>query len=110
MPPVDAVIVPIGGGGMCAGVTTAVKALFPSAKVFAAEPACANDASRSKAAGEILPHSAGHPNTIADGLRTLLGVHTFPVVRDLVDAIIEVPEDAIIDGMRLVWERMKLVC
>jgi threonine dehydratase/serine racemase len=104
----DAVIVPIGGGGMMSGIVTAVKGLNPSIKVYAAEPAGAADAYRSKEGGVLVGHPPGGPSTIADGLRTTLGTNTFPIVRDLVDEIFLVEEEEIVAAMRLVWERMKL--
>jgi len=103
----DAIIVPIGGGGMIGGVAVAAKALLPGCKVIAAEPANAGDAFRSKAAGKILDHD-GPVSTIADGLKTILGSNTFPIVRDLVDEIFLVDEAAIASATRAVWERMKL--
>ena len=78
----------------------------PDCPVFAAEPFNADDAFRSKASGHLIPIDA--PNTVADGLNSL-GQHTWPVVRDLVPAIIRVSEDEIVAAMRLIWERMKLV-
>lgn len=103
----DAIITPVGGGGMMSGVAIAAKALKPGIKVFGAEPKDADDAYRSKEAGELLPQTG--TSTIADGLRTGLGSLTWPVVRDLVDAIYTVSEEEIKAAMRLVWERMKLV-
>jgi len=103
----DAVIVPVGGGGLIGGIASAVKALLPSCKVFGAEPANADDAFRSKAAGRILQHERP-PDTIADGLKTVLGQHTFPIVDRLVDEIFLVEEPRIAAATRAVWERMKL--
>lgn len=103
----DAVIVPIGGGGLIGGVATAVKGLLPNCKVIAAEPANADDAYRSKLAGQLLPHDHP-PNTIADGLKTTLGSNTFPIVQNLVDDIFLVSEKEIASATRAVWERMKL--
>jgi threonine dehydratase len=68
----DAIIVPIGGGGMCSGITIAAKSINPSIKIIAAEPAMANDAFRSKTAGTLTPNDSP-PSTIADGLKTNLG-------------------------------------
>jgi threonine dehydratase/serine racemase len=104
---VNAVITPVGGGGMLTGVALTVRELNPSVRVFAGEPAGADDAARSKAAGKLLPQTG--PNTIADGLLTSLGTLTWPVVRDLVERIITVQEDEIIAAMRLAWERAKLL-
>eukprot|EP00928_Gymnodinium_smaydae_P029207 TRINITY_DN22064_c0_g3_i1.p1 TRINITY_DN22064_c0_g3~~TRINITY_DN22064_c0_g3_i1.p1 ORF type:complete len:382 (-),score=71.62 TRINITY_DN22064_c0_g3_i1:115-1260(-) len=103
----DAVIVPIGGGGLIGGIATAVKSLLPDCKVIAAEPANASDAYRSKMAGKILDHDAP-VHTIADGLKTILGSNTYPIVRDLVDEIFLVEEDDIASATRGVWERMKM--
>jgi threonine dehydratase len=106
-PDLDAIIAPIGGGGLVAGLTFAAKALKPSIRVFAAEPQGADDAARSKSSGTLIPQTA--PKTIADGLLTSLGELTWPVVRDLVERVVTVSDDEIIRAMRLVWERAKLV-
>lgn len=105
-PQLDAIIVPLGGGGLISGVAIAAKALKPSIKIIGAEPELAGDAALSKREGSIQP--AMKPTTIADGLRTSLGPLTFPVVRDLVDEIVLVSEAEIVAHMRLAWERMKL--
>lgn len=107
VPELEAVVVPIGGGGLVSGIAIAVKALQPDMRVYGAEPTGADDAARSKAAGTLIPQT--DPRTIADGLRTSLGEHTWPVVRDLVDRVITVSDDEIIKAMRLCFERMKLV-
>ena len=106
----DAVIVPIGGGGLISGVSTAVKALSPGIRVIGAEPNMAADAFRSKQSGTLCGHEGNSlPNTIADGLRTTLGSKTWPIVRDAVDEIVTVSEEEIRRWMRFVYERMKLV-
>ncbi len=92
---------------MLSGVVTIVKALDPRILVLGAEPAEADDAYRSKTSG-TLQGNASPPNTIADGLKTTLGPNTWPVVRDKVDGIVRVSEDAIVAAMRDVYERMKL--
>src|SRR5579875_524694 len=107
VPQLDAVVVPIGGGGLMAGVTIAAKAMMPNIRVFAAEPAGADDAARSKGAGEFVPQTA--PRTIADGLRTSLGELTWPVLRDQVERVITVTDEEIVAAMRLAWERAKLL-
>ena len=107
VPHLDAIIAPVGGGGLLSGVTLCARELSPGLPIFAAEPEGADDAARSKAAGELLPQTA--PNTIADGLRTGLGALTWPVVRDLVAEVLVVEEQAIAHAMRLVFERMKTV-
>lgn len=105
-PQLDAIVVPLGGGGMISGVAIAAKALKPSIRVIGAEPELAGDAAASKREGSIQP--AMKPVTIADGLRTALGPLTFPVVRDLVDDVVLVSEADIAASMRFVWERMKI--
>lgn len=105
-PQLDAIIVPLGGGGLISGIALAAKALKPSIRIIGAEPELAGDAAASKREGSIQP--AMKPLTIADGLRTSLGPLTFPVVRDLVDEVVLVSEEEILASMRLMWERMKL--
>ncbi len=107
IPGLDAVIAPVGGGGLLSGTALSVSALQPSAQVFGAEPEGADDAFRSLQAGRIIPMT--DPQTIADGLRTSLGELTFPIIQKHVQEIITVDEEAIIHAMRLIWERMKLV-
>jgi threonine dehydratase len=106
-PDLDTILVPVGGGGLAAGTAIAATELHPGIRVIGTEPAGADDAYRSLQAGRILP--SVDPRTIADGLLTSLGELTFPVLRDRVEAIVTVSEQAIIDGMRLVWERMKII-
>jgi threonine dehydratase len=109
-PPLDVLVVPVGGGGMISGVAVAAKGAHPGGalRVIGAEPAGADDAARSKATGVLQGHAPGGPVTVADGLRTTLGPHTFPVVRDLVDGVLTVTEDEIVAALRLVYSRMKL--
>ena len=103
----DALVAPIGGGGLMAGMTIAAKGLRPEVRLFAAEPAGADDAARSKAAGKLIPQTG--PRTIADGLLTSLGELTWPILRDQVEKVITVSEKEIVDTMRLLWERAKLL-
>jgi threonine dehydratase len=103
----DAIVTPIGGGGLTAGTCLAVGGAAPRVRVFAAEPKGADDAARSKAANQRLAQT--DPRTVADGLRTSLGDLTWPVVRDRVERVITVTEDEIIAAMRLLWERAKLL-
>ena len=107
VPDLDAIIAPVGGGGLLSGVSIAAKALNPTIRIFAAEPAGADDAARSMAAGRLMPQT--NPNTIADGLLTSLGEHTWPIIRDHVERVITVPDDKIVAAMRLIWERMKII-
>lgn len=106
-PRLDIVMTPVGGGGLLSGTAIAVRGRSPSTAVIAAEPAGADDAARSFREGRILPSIA--PVTVADGLLTSLGTLTFPIIRALVADIVVVGEDAIIDAMRRIWERMKIV-
>ena len=103
----NSVLAPVGGGGLLSGTALAAKGLQPDIQVIGAEPLLADDAYRSVQAGRIIPPETS--NTIADGLRTALGDLTFPIICDQVDSIITVTETQIIQAMRLLWERMKLV-
>jgi threonine dehydratase/serine racemase len=107
VPDLDAVIVPVGGGGMISGIALAYRELSPRVRVIGAEPLGADDAKKSKESGALVPQN--DPHTVADGLRTSLGTLTWPVVRDVVHRVEAVSEEAIVSGMRLVFERMKLV-
>lgn len=103
----DAIIMPVGGGGLMAGSTITAKELKPSIRVFAAEPQGADDAARSKNAGRLILQTS--PKTIADGLLTSMGELTWPVLRDLVEDVLTVDDKQIIAAMRLMWERAKLL-
>ncbi len=105
--PFQAVLTPVGGGGLLSGTSIAVKGLSKTTQVIAGEPENADDAFRSLRDGFI--HPSVNPNTIADGLRTNLGDITFRIIQENVDRIITVSEKEIIAAMRLLWERMKLV-
>ena len=107
VPDLDVIIAPVGGGGLMSGTAIAAKAIAPQIRVIAAEPAGADDAFRSLAAGRIVP--SVQPQTIADGLLTSLGDLTFPIIREHVEQIVTVAEEAIVAAMRFVWERAKLV-
>ncbi len=107
VPDLDAVVAPIGGGGLISGVCIGAKGQRPAVRVFAAEPLGADDTARSKASGTLIPQTG--PKTIADGLLTSLGELTWPIVRDLVEEVITVNDDEIVRAMRLAWERAKLL-
>jgi threo-3-hydroxy-L-aspartate ammonia-lyase len=105
---VDQVLVPVGGGGLAAGVSTAVRALAPDASVIGVEPAGADDTARSLRAGHRV--TLDQPATIADGLLAQQpGELTFAVNSRLLADVVTVPEDAIVDAMRFCFERMKIV-
>ncbi len=103
----DSVISPVGGGGLVSGTALTANFLSPKTKVFAAEPKGADDAWHSFKKGRIFPSE--NPQTIADGLLTSLGEHTFPVIRELITDIITITDAEIIEAMRLVWTHMKIV-
>ena len=103
----DAVIAPIGGGGMVSGTCLALSNLAPDIDVYAAEPAQADDACRSLKAGRIIADDA--PETVADGLKVPLKELTWHFVSHHVADILTVPEKDIVDAMRLIWHRMKIV-
>jgi threonine dehydratase len=105
--PLNLILAPVGGGGLLSGTALAVRARSPRTRVLGVEPAAADDARRSLAAGAILP--SDDPITVADGLRTSLGERTFAVLRQLVEGIVTVTEAEIIAAMRFVWERLKIV-
>ena len=104
---IDTVIAPVGGGGLLSGTALAARGLFPDARVFGAEPRNVDDAWQSLKSGRIMPVTG--KSSIADGLLSRLGCLTFPIIRERVAGIVTVSEAAIVDAMRLVWERMKLV-
>ena len=103
----DAMIAPIGGGGLMSGTCIATRSLLPETKLFGAEPAGADDAYRSLKEGKIIPQT--NPDTICDGLLTSLGEYTWNILKDHLEAIYTVTDDEVINAMRLVWERMKII-
>jgi threonine dehydratase len=107
IPDLDIVMAPVGGGGLLGGTAIAVSAISPQTLIIAAEPERADDAYRSFHAGSIIP--ADNPDTIADGLRTTLGDLTFPIIRRYVKDILTVSEEGIVQAMRSIWERMKII-
>ncbi len=104
----DYIIAPIGGGGLTAGIVTAVRESGKSVKVVAAEPLLANDAARSLREGRIV-YNETEPQTIADGARTVsVGNHNWAVLRDGLFSIVEVPEEKIEEGVRLLFSLANL--
>ena len=106
-PGLDALLTPVGGGGLLAGSALTAAAVSPATRIFGAEPEAVDDAHRSLRSGRI--QGLESTETVADGLRTTLGELTFAVIRQHVEDIICVSEVEIIAAMRLVWERMKLI-
>lgn len=107
IPDLDVIIAPVGGGGLISGTAIAATGLRTGIRVIAGEPEMADDAFRSMQAGEIIPSIK--PKTIADGLLTSLGKITFPIIQQYVEQIITVSEPAIIESMKFVWERVKII-
>src|SRR5699024_2776018 len=104
--PADTILVPVGGGGLLAGVLVAVKQRNPNIQVIAVEPEIANDTYLSLAAGDW--KNIGETRTIADGLRTSEpGNMTFPIVQEYIDDIILVSEEEIKQAMKFSYERLK---
>ncbi|EJB08173.1 threonine dehydratase [Rhizobium leguminosarum bv. trifolii WSM597] len=103
----DAVIAPIGGGGMVSGMCLTASNLAPHVKVYAAEPEQADDAYRSFKAGHIIADDA--PNTVADGLKVPLKDLTWHFVKHNVSDILTASEEEIIEAMKLIWKKAKLV-
>ncbi len=106
-PNLNAIIAPVGGGGLLSGTSIAAKGLKPGIRVIGAEPEMADDAQRSLKEGRIVP--SVNPKTIADGLLTSLGSLTFPILQQNVEQIVTVSEQGIVDAMKFIWERAKIV-
>ena len=106
--PLDLLLVPCGGGGLLSGSAIAADAMSPGCRVIGVEPAAGDDATRSFRTREL--HTVHNPDTIADGARTpSLGAVTFPLIQRYVHDMVTVTDTMLIDTMRMVWERMKLV-
>lgn len=107
VPGLDAVIAPIGGGGMVSGTCLTLSNIAPGVKIYAGEPEMADDAARSFRAGHIIADDA--PETVADGLKVPLKDLTWHFVQRHVTDILTVSEEEIVEAMKLVWKRMKIV-
>ena len=104
----EILLVPCGGGGLLSGSALAARALAPQCRVIGVEPEAGDDATRSFKTGVL--QTVKNPRTIADGARTpFLGQLTFPLVRANVDDMVTVTDDDLVEAMRFLWERMKLV-
>ncbi|MGD8405414.1 MAG: pyridoxal-phosphate dependent enzyme [Anaerolineales bacterium] len=106
-PDLNVIITPVGGGGLLSGTAIAAKGISPNIRVIAAEPEMADDAYRSLQAGHIIPSE--NPKTVADGLLTSLSNKTFPIIQEHVEQIVTVSERAILESMRFIWERAKII-
>jgi threonine dehydratase len=107
IPDLDLIMCPVGGGGLLSGTAIAVKSVRSEIKVIAVEPENADDAAQSFRAGRRIVTKKKF--TIADGLRTNIGEPNFAIVQRYVDDIVTVSEEAIVSGMRTIWETMKIV-
>ncbi|TXN37159.1 threonine/serine dehydratase [Flagellimonas hymeniacidonis] len=107
-PDLDYVFAPVGGGGLIAGTAIAAKYFGKHCKVIGGEPFEVDDAYRSLQSGTIETNKT--TNTIADGLKTQLGDRNFPIITQNVQRIIRVTEEEIVQAMRIVWERLKIIC
>ncbi|HED4488926.1 TPA: threo-3-hydroxy-L-aspartate ammonia-lyase [Yersinia enterocolitica] len=104
----DALLVPLGGGGLLSGCATVAKALYPNCQVIGVEPAAGNDGQQSFRSGKIVKIET--PVTIADGAQTpALGHYTFPVIQERVDNILTATDDQLISAMKFFTSRMKIV-
>ncbi|WP_226779389.1 beta-hydroxyaspartate dehydratase BhcB [Oceaniglobus trochenteri] len=103
----DAVVAPIGGGGMVSGTCLTLSSIAPETAIYAAEPDQADDAARSFRAGHIIADDA--PVTVADGLKVPLKELTWHFVKNHVTDILTASEDEIVNAMILTWQRMKIV-
>jgi len=105
---IEHVLVPIGGGGLIAGSALAAKYFGKNCTVIGAEPFEVDDGYRSLKSGKIETNES--TNTIADGLKTQLGDKNFPIIRNEIKSIIRITEEEIIESMKIIWERLKIIC
>lgn len=103
----DAIVAPIGGGGLMSGTILVARAIHPNMRVYGVEPHQADDARQSLREGRIVP--ARDLPTVADGLRTSLGEKTFSILRNGLDDVVYAEEEEIIAALRLIFERMKII-
>lgn len=103
----EVIVAPIGGGGLMSGTSVCARGKNRNIRIIGAEPANADDASRSFKSGHLVP--SVNPSTVADGLLTSLSELTFSIIRKNVDDIFTVSEESILRCLMLVWERMKII-
>ena len=103
----DAIIAPVGGGGLMSGTSITTRALFPDTRIIGAEPKGADDAARSLEAGKLLLQT--EPDTICDGLLTSMGEYTWPIIRDHLEEIITVSDEEVVEAMRLILKHLGMV-
>jgi len=104
---IDVVLTPVGGGGLISGSAIAANALIPNARVIGAEPEGASDTAVSLRQGKRVDHFP--VNTIADGLRAIVGVLNFEIIQANVNSVLTVSESGIIDAMALVWQHFRML-
>jgi threonine dehydratase len=105
--PFEAIITPVGGGGLLSGTCISTRALLPDSRIFGAEPTGADDAARSLAAGELIPQT--DPNTICDGLLTSLSNLTFGIINDHVERIFTVTDEEVLAAMTLLRDHLDII-
>ena len=105
--PMDAMVAPVGGGGLMSGTCITTRALFPEPRLFGAATEGADDAARSLDADEYIPQTG--PDTICDGLLTSLGQLTWPILRDHLEGVITVSDEEVIEAMRLLLKHLGMV-
>ena len=105
VPDLDMVLVPVGGGGLISGIAVAVSEITPKINVVGAEPALADDARQSFEQKKLIP--SNYPDTVADGLRTSLGIKTYPIILKYVKDIITAPEHKILQIMKVMTKNLK---
>ena len=103
----DAIVSPVGGGGLMSGTSITARAMNPDTRIFGAEPEGADDAARSLEAGEFLPQTG--PDTICDGLLTSMGEHTWPIIKDHLETIVRVSDEQVVEAMRLILDNLGMV-
>ena len=103
----DAVLSPIGGGGLMSGTCISTRHLLPDALIFGTEPEGADDAARSLESGEYVPQTG--PDTICDGLLTSMGEITWPIIKSHVEEIIRVSDDEVLDAMTLIHQSFGMI-
>jgi threonine dehydratase len=106
VPDLNVIMAPVGGGGLLSGTALATKYFSPNTVVIAGEPEGADDTFRSLKSGKI---ESSQANSVADGLLTSLGDKTFPLIKEMVKEVIVVSDKEIVDAMRIIWERLKII-
>jgi threonine dehydratase len=107
VPDLDVILAPVGGGGLLSGTSIAATETKKGIRIIGCEPEMADDAYRSVQSGTIVPSI--NPKTIADGLLTSLGSLTFQIIQEHVAQIVTVSEEGILEAMKFIWERAKII-